>query len=185
MTQSLPEDILSFWINKIGPEGWYAQSDATDQAIRRRFGRAVAAARAGAFDHWAAAPRPALAVLILLDQFSRNLYRGSAEAFREDPRARRLARIAIARGLDLEVREPERQFFYLPFEHSEAMADQIACMRLMGQRLRGTARASLPWAVIHRDIIRDFGRFPHRNPVLGRKMTAAEQAFLDRGGFSA
>ena len=124
-------------------------------------------------------------MLILLDQFSRNLYRGSAEAFREDGRARRLARIAIARGHDQRVREPERQFFFLPLMHSESMCDQNACVALIGRRMPRTCRANMPFAREHRDIIRDFGRFPHRNPALGRDMTAAEQAYLDSGGFSA
>lgn len=185
MSQPLCDDILNFWLNRVGPTGWYASSPALDEDIRRRFGRAVQAARAGAFDNWSAAPRSSLALLILLDQFSRNLYRGSGEAFSADPRARRIARLAVARGFDQRIAEPGRQFFFLPFEHSEAMADQNACVALMGARMPRTGRVSLPWAIVHRDVIRRFGRFPHRNKALGRKTTPEEQAFLDNGGFSA
>ncbi len=185
MSNTLSEDILNFWLTKVGPKGWYMGSSALDSEIRRRFGRAVQAARAGAFDHWVASPRPALALLILLDQFSRNLNRGSAEAFREDKRARRIARLAIALGHDQRVREPDRQFFYLPFMHSESMCDQNVCVAHIGRRMKQGCRQNMPFAVEHRDIIRDFGRFPHRNPAMGRIMTAAEQAFLEAGGFSA
>jgi len=185
MTHSLPDDIVNFWLTSVGPKGWYAGSPALDEDIRRRFGRAAQAARAGAFDHWVATPRASLALLILLDQFSRNLHRGSAEAFAADPRARRIARIAVARGFDQRIAEPGRQFFYLPFEHSERKADQNACVQMMGQRMPRTGRTSRPWALVHRDVIRRFGRFPHRNKALGRETTPEEQAFLDNGGFSA
>ncbi len=185
MSNSLSEDILNFWLTHVGPAGWYVSSPELDDQIARRFGRAVKAARAGEFDHWVAAPRPALAVLILLDQFSRNLNRGSAKAFAEDPRARRLAKRAISLGHDQRIPEPARQFFFLPLMHSESMCDQNACVTLMGQRMPRTRRNNMPYAIEHRDIIRDFGRFPHRNPVCGRKMTEAEQAYLDSGGFSA
>jgi len=184
MSHSLPDDILSFWLNRVGPAGWYARSDATDEAIRRRFGRAARAARAGVFDDWVAAPRSALALLILLDQFPRNLHRGSAEAFAADPHARRIARLAVARSHDQRIAEPGRQFFFLPFMHSETMSDQNACVALIGARMPLTGRNNMPFAKEHREIIRRFGRFPHRNKALGRKTTPEEQAYLDAGGFS-
>jgi uncharacterized protein (DUF924 family) len=185
MTYSLSEDVLNFWLTRVGPKGWYAGSPALDDAIRRRFGRAVQAARAGDFDNWVAAPRSSLALLMLLDQFSRNLYRGSGEAFAADPHARRIARLAVARSFDQWIDEPGRQFFFLPFMHSEAMADQNACVALIGARMPRTGRANMPFAREHREIIRRFGRFPHRNKALGRKTTPEEQEFLDNGGFSA
>jgi uncharacterized protein (DUF924 family) len=126
-------------------------------------------------------PEGALALVIVLDQFPRNMFRHSARSYAADPLARAVARRAIAKGFDLRIAMPERTFFYLPFEHSEDLADQERSVELM----RGTGDAdSLKWAELHADIIRRLGRFPHRNAVLGRTTTPEEQAFLDKGGFS-
>jgi uncharacterized protein (DUF924 family) len=122
-----------------------------------------------------------LALLLVLDQFPRNMFRGSARAFAADGAAREVADRAIARGFDQEAKSEERSFFYLPFEHSENLADQERCVALA--RATGDAD-TLEWAELHADIIRRFGRFPHRNAVLGRAATAAEQEFLDGGGFT-
>ena len=126
-------------------------------------------------------PRRALALIIVLDQFPRNMCRGSARTFAADPAARAVADRALARGFDQNLALNERQFFYLPFEHSEALADQERSCALC--RATGDAEL-LKWAELHADIIRRFGRFPHRNAVLGRTTTPDEQAFLDGGGFA-
>ena len=175
-----PNDILTFW-QSAGPEQWYAASPRFDEAIRLKFEPVHHAAARGEHDGWGATPEGALALLILLDQFPRNLYRRSGHAFATDPKARALARAAAELGWHRQVEPAMRQFMLLPFEHSEDLADQD----------RGLALAEelgdpeiLKWMVIHRDIIVRFGRFPHRNPVLGRATTPEEQAFLDAGGFA-
>jgi uncharacterized protein (DUF924 family) len=175
-----PNDILGFWRNA-GPKQWYAASPRFDAAIRLKFEPVHHAAARGQYDKWAETPEGALALLILLDQFPRNLYRKSGHAFATDPKARAVARATADLGWHMEVDPPLRQFMVLPFEHSEDMADQD----------RGLALAEeigdpdiLKWVNIHRDIIVRFGRFPHRNAALGRTTTVGEQAFLDDGGFS-
>jgi len=177
---AIPNDILGFW-RSAGPAKWYAKSDAFDAAIRLKFEPVHHAAARGQYDAWAETPDGALALLILLDQFPRNLYRGSGHAFATDGKARAVARAAVERGFHLEVEPELRQFFVLPFEHSEDLADQdfglSICAELADEEV-------LKWAKLHRDIIARFGRFPHRNPCLGRTTTAEEQAFLDDGGFA-
>jgi uncharacterized protein (DUF924 family) len=174
-----PHDVLAFW-RAAGPDKWFTKDTAFDDEIRRRFLATyeAAAARRLAWDDTA---EGALALLIVLDQFPRNMFRGSARAFAADPLAREVTTQAIARGFDRAVVVSERSFFYLPFEHSETLADQERCIAL--NRASGDADA-LKWAEEHADIIRRFGRFPHRNAVLGRTTTPEEQAFLDGGGFA-
>jgi uncharacterized protein (DUF924 family) len=174
-----PEDVLAFW-REAGPDRWYARDDAFDAAIRARFLRTYEAAAAGALSGWESSPAGALALLIVLDQFPRNMFRDDPRAYAADPVARTVADRAIERGFDQQVDASERLFFYLPFEHSEEMADQARCVAL--HRALGDAD-SLKWAELHADIIQRFGRFPHRNSVLGRDTTPDEQAFLDAGGF--
>jgi uncharacterized protein (DUF924 family) len=143
------------------------------------------AAARGEYDAWAKTAEGALALLILLDQFPRNLYRKSAHAFATDPKARGIARAAIAEGFDRQVEPLLRPFFYLPFEHSEDLADQEACVALCERLAQETGdEETLKWARLHLDIIARFGRFPHRNAVLGRTTTPEERAFLDEGGFA-
>jgi len=174
-----PHDVLAFW-RAAGPDKWFTKDAAFDEEIRTRFLAAyeAAAARAIAWDDTA---EGALALLIVLDQFPRNMFRGSARSFAADPLAREVATRAIARGFDREFAVPERGFFYLPYEHSETLADQERGVAL--NRASGDADA-VKWAELHADIIRRFGRFPHRNAVLGRATTPEEQAFLDAGGFA-
>jgi uncharacterized protein (DUF924 family) len=174
-----PHDVLAFW-RAAGPDKWFTKDAAFDDAIRARFLATCEAAAARALA-WDDSAEGALALLIVLDQFPRNIFRGSARAFAADPLAREVATRAIARGFDSQVAVAERGFFYLPFEHSEALADQERCVAL--NRASGDADA-LKWAELHADIIRRFGRFPHRNAVLGRATTPDEQAFLDGGGFA-
>jgi uncharacterized protein (DUF924 family) len=173
-------NVLAFW-RAAGPAKWFRKDAAFDEEIRARFLPSIAAAGGGRLAHWEATPEGALALVILLDQFPRNVFRGCAGAFAADPLARAVADRAIARGFDQRVPDAERQFFYLPFEHSETLVDQERCLALM--RALGNAD-HLKWAELHADIIRRFGRFPHRNPALERITTAAEQAFLDGGGFT-
>jgi uncharacterized protein (DUF924 family) len=175
-----PHDVIGFW-RSAGPAKWFKKNPAFDEAIRLKFEPTHHAAARGAYDGWAKTAEGALALLILLDQFPRNLYRNSGHAFATDPKARAIARAAIADGFDTEVEPELRNFFYLPFEHSEDLADQNACLILC--EAAGN-EDDIKWAKIHRDIIARFGRFPHRNACLGRSTTPEEQAFMDDGGFA-
>jgi uncharacterized protein (DUF924 family) len=177
---AIPNDVLSFW-RHAGPEKWFSHKPAFDEAIRLKFEPVHHRAARGEYDAWAAEPEGALALLILLDQFPRNLYRNSGHAFATDPKARAVARKAIEAGFDKAVEPVLRNFFYLPFEHSEDLADKDYCLALCTEA--GVAD-DIKWAKLHRDIIVRFGRFPHRNQALGRATTPAEQEFLDEGGFS-
>ena len=179
-----PQDVLGFW-RSAGPTKWFAKDKAFDEAIRLRFEPVHHAAARGEYDHWAETAQGALALLILLDQFPRNLYRGSAHAFATDPKARAIARAAVEAGFNHQVEPPLRPFFYLPFEHSEDPEDQALSCRLCAAHRDETGDAeTLKWAEIHREIVERFGRFPHRNPCLGRATTPEEQTFLDEGGFA-
>jgi uncharacterized protein (DUF924 family) len=176
----LPHEIVAFW-RECGHAKWFGKSDAFDAELRERFEGLHFAASRGELSHWAETAEGSLALLILLDQVPRNIFRGSAHSYATDPLARSIADAAIARGQDVEMDPELRPFFYLPFEHSEAMADQdrnmVLCTAL------GDAE-TLKWAKIHHDIIRRFGRFPHRNAALGRVTTAEEAEFLEGGGFA-
>ena len=181
---ALPADVTRFWI-AAGPQKWFAKSAAFDDAIRLKFEPVHHAAACGEYAGWTATAEGALALVILLDQFPRNLYRDSAHAFATDPLARHIAGQAIDAGLDAGVAAALRAFLYLPFEHSEILADQERSVALFEAHDAETGDVdNLEWAVLHRDIIRRFGRFPHRNAQLGRVTTAEEQAFLDEGGFA-
>ncbi len=173
-------EIIDFW-REAGPERWFEKDDAFDTLVRSRFLAAHEAAARCELASWQDGPDGALALLILLDQFPRNMFRGSAHAFATDPLARAAARQALARGFDRAIDAPMRQFFYLPFMHSENLADHDLAARLY-QALGELEQ--IKYAAIHRDIIARFGRFPHRNRVLGRDTTPDEQAFLDGGGFA-
>jgi uncharacterized protein (DUF924 family) len=175
-----PVAIVAYW-RAAGPSRWYAADPRFDAQVRLRLGAPRAAAAAApppVPDH----PIPALAALILLDQVPRNIFRHRAEAFATDPAARAVARAAIARRFDRRVVQPLRQFFYLPLMHSEDLADQERCVALT--RAAGD-RILIGFAETHRDVIRRFGRFPHRNAARGRTPTAAETRFLAEGGFAA
>ena len=175
-----PNDILGFWTNA-GPGRWFKKSSPFDEAIRLKFEPTHHRAARGEYDTWAKTADGALALLILLDQFPRNLYRDSGHAFATDPKARAIAVKAVEAGLDRQVDPALRNFFYLPFAHSEDLADQDFGLALCAET--GDAD-NLKWATVHREIIARFGRFPHRNAALGRTTTPEEQEFLDEGGFS-
>jgi uncharacterized protein (DUF924 family) len=183
-------DILDFWFAD-GPDtfrpAWFRRDDAFDAEIRARFGAWLDEARAGAHDGLAASPEGALALAILLDQFPRNLFRGSAEAFACDAAAERMARAAVLeRRHDRALTPTQRVFLYLPFEHAESLGTQDLSVALF-EGLRDHPDQARPGGVIdyawrHRAVILRFGRFPHRNAVLGRPSTAAELAYLAQPG---
>jgi uncharacterized protein (DUF924 family) len=175
-----PEDVTAFW-RAAGRQKWFRKDAAFDREIKARFLARHEAAAAGRLSDWEATPDGALALLLLLDQFPRNMFRGSARAFATDPLARAVAERAIAHGFDAGAAGAERIFFHLPFMHSENLADQERSLALWRQSDDGE---SGKFAEIHADIIRRFGRFPHRNAVLGRTTTPEEQTFLDAGGFA-
>lgn len=178
------EEIVRFW-EEIGPKNWYAVEPELDATITRRFGATWERAAAGAFRDWLGTPRGALAYLILTDQFPRNMFRGDARAFATDAMARDAAMAALHRGHDLQLPEPIRQFFYLPFMHAESTFDQDRCVCLMLTRMPESGASNLHHARAHRAVIRQFGRFPYRNVALGRKSTPQEEAFLEAGGYAA
>ena len=175
-----PADIVTFW-REAGPKKWFEKDAAFDDEIRRRFLAVHEAAAAGKLATWEQNAEGALALMILLDQFPRNMFRGDARAFAADPLARAITAGALLKGFDAQVSNEMRGFFYLPFEHSEDLADQERCIALY--KAAGDADG-LKWAQVHADIIRRFGRFPHRNAVLGRATTPEERGFLDSGGFA-
>jgi uncharacterized protein (DUF924 family) len=185
-----PEEVLAFWFGAPGdawfgrfrPE-WFQKNADFDQEIRRRFAPLHEALTEGKYEVWLLSPRGALGFVIVLDQFSRNLFRDDARAFAQDALARGAADQAIRRGFDAETPPVERAFFYLPFMHSEDLGDQDRSMALF-EALAGGDRSnsSVDYARRHRDIIARFGRFPHRNAVLGRPSTPEEVAFLGQPG---
>ncbi len=180
-----PEDVLSFWLDEVGPAGWYDQSDALDADIRKRFEPTWERAREGALSLWMTYPSGALAYLILTDQFPRNIYRGTAKAFATDRAALALSKIAVDRNWDLKIDGPARQFFYMPMMHSECISDQERCIRMFTTRMDGEDSSNLLHAQAHRDVIRRFGRFPFRNEALERRTLETEEAFLAAGGYGA
>jgi uncharacterized protein (DUF924 family) len=179
---SLPSagDVLAYW-RALGPKRWFVKDAAVDAEIRAQFLGLYAAALAGSLGPWEDDAAGALAHIIVLDQFPRNMFRDRAAAFVADPLARAVAGRAIELGFDRQAAKAERPFFYLPYMHSEALADQECCLELCRD---AEDAGTLKYAELHADIIRRFGRFPHRNAVLGRVTTPEEQAFLDGGGFA-
>jgi uncharacterized protein (DUF924 family) len=175
-----PADILAFW-RDAGRERWYERDDAFDAEVRSRFLELWRKAAAGGLSSWETTEDGALALVIVLDQFPRNMFRNDIRAYSSDGLARAVADRAIARGADMGVEPGLLEFLYMPLMHSEQLADQQRCVELF--RKAGNTD-NLQYAERHAEIIRRFGRFPHRNPVLGRATTLPERAFLDGGGFS-
>ena len=178
-----PEEINSFWLDETGPEGWYKGGAALDQAMRDRFEPTWNAAMEGRFGLWLTYPSGALAYIILLDQFPRNMFRDTGRAFASDRIALAAAKQAIHRGWDLKIDEPARQFFYMPLMHSENLCDQDRCVRLMKERMPDSGASNLHHARAHREVIRRFGRFPTRNAALSRVSTGAERDYVANGGY--
>ena len=180
-----PSDVLEFWFSEQSRALWFEKNAAFDEAIRGRFEDTVRAAADGELEHWERTAPGALALVIVLDQFPRNLYRGSARAFAADARAREVADRAIVRRLDQEIPLAQRHFFFLPFEHSESSGDQersIALFQAWAEAHDGQARdralEQMRYVHRHAEIVERFGRFPHRNEALGRESTESEIAFL-------
>jgi len=178
----IPLDVLEFWFS-LDRKAWFAKDPAVDEAIRARFQALYERARNGGLADWMLEPRSCLALVIVLDQFPRNMFRGEARAFGSDAAAREAAGVIVDRGWDKALTPLERMFAYLPFEHSESLADQERCLALMTELAAYPETADLPrWAEAHLAIIRRFGRFPHRNAALGRVSTPEESAFLRQPG---
>lgn len=174
-----PDEVVSFW-REAGPDKWFSKDEAFDKTCRDRFLSTYEAAARGDLNEWELTPEGALAVVLLLDQFPRNMFRGRRETYRTDPVALMAADRAIERGFDHKVEPLFRRFFYLPFMHSESLADQersVALNEALGEE------DSIKWARHHHDIIARFGRFPHRNAILGRETTPEEEAFLKESDF--
>jgi len=177
------EEILEFWLTESGPEKWYSGGAEFDEQIRGKYLDLWEDGRAGRLADWAGHPRKSLALIIVLDQFPRNMFRDDPRAFATDQRAKSVACSALKHGWDMRFPEPDRQFFYMPFMHSESLPDQDHSVRLMCQKMPENRDSSLLHARAHREIIRRFGRFPYRNDALGRKTSAEESAFLSDGGY--
>ena len=176
------DDVLSFWFEETKPYQWYRRDKAFDHLCAARFSVLHKAAASGALDVWRAKPRNALARIIILDQFSRNMFRDTPQAFAFDILALDAARDAIARRFDLLFPSNMQAFFLMPYMHAESPSVQEDSVRLFKTRHRGGG--NLSFAVEHRDIVRRFGRFPHRNNILGRASTPEEIQFLKAGGFN-
>jgi len=172
------ETVLDYWFSPAVAKRWFRPSQVFDDELRQRFAATVQAALNGELDDWADSPSGALALVILLDQFPLNIYRGRAESYSGETRARNIATAAIEHGWDREMETRQKAFLYLPFMHSEALADQDRAVELFRQA--GMAD-NLRWAKHHRGIVQRFGRFPHRNAILGRESTAEEIAWLTSG----
>jgi uncharacterized protein (DUF924 family) len=171
------DDILAFWFSERAQALWFEKSDDFDAEITATFEATHKAALAGDLDGWADTAEGALALMVLLDQFPRNMYRGSPRSFAADAKAREIARLSLKRGHDMAIDLDRRTFFYLPFEHSEDIGDQDLSVRLF--RERSGRERNIEFAEAHRDVIRQFGRFPHRNKVLGRPNTPEEEKYLE------
>jgi len=174
-----PDDVIDFWL-AAGEERWFTKNPAFDGQLSVRFTAALAQARDGTYDQWAETPKGMLALILLLDQFSRNIHRGTPLAFAGDKKALSLAKRAVARGDHLSFPAPIAMWIIMPFEHAEDLDAQRRCVALFSVRDPGDMTH---WGQLHLDIIARFGRFPHRNAILGRKSTMEELAFLAAGGF--
>jgi uncharacterized protein (DUF924 family) len=196
--ESTRDELLQVWFGtdiddaRVGASQaglWWGKSPDNDEMLAGRFGAAASAAAAGALDHWTGSPRGRLALILLLDQLPRVIHRGSAAAFAEDEKARRIASRGLESGADRLLRPIERAFFYLPFEHSEDRSDQDRSVELFRELVAGVPEGwreifegYLDFALRHREVIARFGRFPHRNAVLGRRSTPEEVAYLEQPG---
>lgn len=172
--------VVDFWI-LAGAERWFTKDTAFDGALAVRFGEALKQARLGVFDHWVETPEGALGLVLLLDQVSRNTHRGSPLAFAGDAKALALAKTSVRRGYHQKLVPPLAMWLLMPFEHAEDLDAQHRCVALFGTL---GLHEMVYYAQMHLDIITRFGRFPHRNRILGRRSTAEEIAFLQAGGFA-
>lgn len=180
MHENAIDEILNFWFEDIEHSAWFKTDPDFDRELEQRFGDVLALARDNQLDGWCDTPRGRLALIVVLDQFSRNIHRGTSDAFAADPKALGLTLEGIRDGSDLELSPEQRSFFYLPLRHAEDLAMQqlgLAKTRELNEAGYGTDK----YALNHLEIIERFGRFPHRNGVLGRRNTAEEQEYLTHG----
>jgi uncharacterized protein (DUF924 family) len=178
-----PEKVLSFWLDETDPKQWYNSPKSLDNEILQEFYSTWVSIMDGKFGMWLTYPSGSLAYILVLDQFSRNMFRGTSKAFSSDFIALAAAKQAIKHKFDLAIDEPGRQFFYLPLMHSESLQDQERCIRLMHERMPLEGMNNLLHARAHREVIRKFGRFPTRNEALSRKNTAHEADYMKNGGY--
>lgn len=178
-----PEEVLGFWLDEVGPDGWYKADPELDAQIRDRFEATWTSVINGTKSLWLTYPSGTLAYIIVTDQFPRNMFRDVGKAFSSDRIALAAAKSAVDKGWDRKIDEPARIFFYMPLMHSENLSNQDRCVRLVHERMPQTGRQYLPHARAHREVIRQFGRFPTRNAALSRSPTAAETAYLSGGGY--
>jgi uncharacterized protein (DUF924 family) len=186
VSEITPEDVLAFWFEEASPDQWFGGGPAFDATVRRRFSKLVfglTGLKTVAGHPWLDGPERALALILALDQFPRNIWRGTPKAFSLDPLGLEAARTALEAGWDLRLDAGRRAFVYMPFMHSEALADQELCVSLSETRI-GETSDTAHHAREHRDVIARFGRFPHRNSTLERPSTASEIAFLSSGGYN-
>lgn len=179
------QNILTFWFTEAGPKAWFKKSDAFDARVRKRFEVCAVdlAAQISSPPHtWEDRPDSSLALIIALDQFPRNMYRDTPAAFAWDSRAIGVSKRMVKKGWDLNIPQDRRSFIYIPFMHSENIEDQKRCVELMGSRLTG--ESNLRHAKAHKAVIEQFGRFPHRNAILGRESRHEEIEFLEAGGYA-
>ncbi len=177
-----PDEILNYWLDEIGPDGWYRGGEDLDAEIRSRFESTWERAMSGSLSLWLTYPSGTLAYIILVDQFPRNMFRDTEKSFASDDIARAAAKMAIAKSWDLKIDGPARQFFYMPLMHSECLTDQDRCIRVAKSRMDDDEKLLLH-AKAHREVIRTYGRFPTRNAALGRKNKPQEETYLDQGGY--
>ena len=178
-----PDKILGFWLDETDSKQWYNSSKKLDSVILREFYPTWVSIMDGKFGMWLTYPSGSLAYILVLDQFSRNMFRGSSKAFSSDYVALAAAKQAIKHKFDLAIDEPGRQFFYLPLMHSESLQDQERCIRLMHERMPVDGINNLLHARAHREVIRKFGRFPTRNEALSRRNTSLEADYMKNGGY--
>lgn len=170
-------DVLDFWYKELSPSQWFKGGDELDKLIQARFEKTVRAAVAGELDDWADTPRGRLALIIVLDQFTRNIFRNSGESFAYDEKAQKLTREGLEKNMDENLIFSEKHFFYMPLMHAEDVAMQKECVEKF-KELKAYADNILWFADWHLDVVEKFGRFPHRNALLGRSSTPEEEAFL-------
>ena len=180
-----PEFILNFWLDEVGPNCWYSSDDSLDGLIEQNFKETFEYILSGGNSLWLTYPSGALAYIIVLDQFSKNIFRGSKKSFAADRIALAASKQSIKYEFDVKISEPARQFFYLPLMHSENLYDQEKCIRQILQKLPLSGHNLLKHARAHRELIRSYGRFPNRNSQLGRANTHFEQEYFEHGGYQA
>ena len=180
MSEIVAEDICRFWFDEIEHSAWFKKNAEFDRELEDRFGNALAFAKQGELDHWCDCASGYLGLIVLLDQFSRNIFRDSAEAFAADAKALQLAQEVVEKGLDKELTLEQRSFAYLPFRHAEDLAMQMIGLDKT-RELNAEGYGSDKYAVSHLAIVERFGRFPHRNVALGRENTSDEEAYLADG----